>query len=159
VCPAKAGMFSRRQSCRGKSQQPPSLDSGVAGNQDLGAYRPGLPWGGASHQAVTKVNAEVAPKVRSLEGRAPNRRAKAVWASRMLTETARPLWRGGSDGRVARACEAPGETLLAPGRKVWSKVSPITGSPGKGTEGERVAEGRGVAVRRGNARRAKAPYC
>ncbi len=104
VCPAKAGMFSRRQSCRGKSQKPRSLDSRVAGNQDLGAYRPGLPWGGASHQAVTKVNAEVAPKVRSLEGRAPNRRAKAVWASRTLTETARPLWRGGSDAMVARTC-------------------------------------------------------
>ncbi len=26
VCPAKAGKFSRRQSCRGKSQSPRSLD-------------------------------------------------------------------------------------------------------------------------------------
>ena len=33
----------------------------------------------ASHQAVTRVNAEVAPKVNSLEGRARNRRAKAAW--------------------------------------------------------------------------------
>jgi len=33
----------------------------------------------ASHQAVTRVNAEVAPKVSSLEGRARNRRAKAAW--------------------------------------------------------------------------------
>ena len=33
----------------------------------------------ASYQAVTKVNAEVAPKVRSPEGRAFNRRAKAAW--------------------------------------------------------------------------------
>ena len=33
----------------------------------------------ASHQAVTKVNAEVAPKVRSPEGRAHNRRAKTAW--------------------------------------------------------------------------------
>jgi hypothetical protein len=36
---------------------------------------------GASHWAVTKVNAEVAPKVRSPEGRAHNRRAKAAWAA------------------------------------------------------------------------------
>ena len=32
----------------------------------------------ASHQAVTKVNADVASKVRSPEGRAYNRRAKAA---------------------------------------------------------------------------------
>src|SRR5271169_3808304 len=43
VCPAKAGMFSRRKACRGKSQKPRSLDSRVAGNQDLEAYRQRLP--------------------------------------------------------------------------------------------------------------------
>src|SRR5271155_1555388 len=43
VCPAKAGMFSRRKACRGKSQKPRSLDSRVAGNQDSGAYRQRLP--------------------------------------------------------------------------------------------------------------------
>jgi hypothetical protein len=45
VRPAKAGMFSRRQTCRGKSQEPRSLDSRVAGNQDPEAYRQGLPRG------------------------------------------------------------------------------------------------------------------
>ena len=33
----------------------------------------------ASHQAVTRVNAEVAPKVSDLEGRVRNRRVKAAW--------------------------------------------------------------------------------
>ena len=33
----------------------------------------------ASHQAVTRVNAEVAPKVSNLEGRARDCRAKAAW--------------------------------------------------------------------------------
>jgi hypothetical protein len=33
----------------------------------------------ASHRAVTKVNAEVASKIRSPGGRAPNRSVKAVW--------------------------------------------------------------------------------
>jgi hypothetical protein len=33
----------------------------------------------ASHQAVTRVNAEVAPKVSRPEGRARIRRAKAAW--------------------------------------------------------------------------------
>lgn len=39
VRPVKAGVFSRRQSCQGKSQRPCSLDSKVMGNQDLEAYR------------------------------------------------------------------------------------------------------------------------
>jgi hypothetical protein len=42
VCPVKASMFSRVQTCRGKSQAPRSWDSRVAGNQDSGAYRRGL---------------------------------------------------------------------------------------------------------------------
>ena len=45
VRPVKTGVFSRRQACRGKSQAPRSLDSRVAGNQDLEAYRQGLPRG------------------------------------------------------------------------------------------------------------------
>ena len=43
VCPAKAGMFSRRKACRGKSQKPRSLDSRVEGNRDSEAYRQRLP--------------------------------------------------------------------------------------------------------------------
>src|SRR6266853_4469565 len=42
VCPGKASVFSRRQTCRGKSQAPRSSDSRVAGNQDSEAYRRGL---------------------------------------------------------------------------------------------------------------------
>ena len=34
-----------------------------------------------SHQAVTTVNAKVASKMSSPEGRAPNRRAKAAWGA------------------------------------------------------------------------------
>ena len=33
VCPVKASMFSRRQTCRGKSQAPRSSDSRVAGKE------------------------------------------------------------------------------------------------------------------------------
>ena len=79
VRPAKAGVVSRRQTCRGKSQKPRSLDSRVAGNQYPEAYRQDFPWGSASHWAVTKVNAEVASKVIKPEGRARIRRAKAAW--------------------------------------------------------------------------------
>jgi hypothetical protein len=45
VCPVKAGVFSRRQTCRGKSQAPRSLDGRVEGNQDSEAHRQGLPRG------------------------------------------------------------------------------------------------------------------
>src|SRR6202008_5009978 len=86
-----------------------------------------------SHRAVTPVNAKVASKVRSPEGRACNRRAKAAWGSRNLTDAAPSLRRGGSDSTVARTCRA-------------------TGSTGKSIEGERVTDGLAVALRRGNAR-------
>src|ERR1019366_4243245 len=45
VCPVKAGVFSRRQTCRGKSQASRSLDGRVEGNQDSEAHRQGLPRG------------------------------------------------------------------------------------------------------------------
>jgi endonuclease YncB( thermonuclease family) len=53
---------------------------------------------------------------------------------------------------------ATGEALFVPGRNPWRKVGRITGE-GKSVEGERVAEGLIGAMRRGNARGAKEPYC
>src|ERR1700720_4018580 len=82
VRPGKAGMFSRGQTCRGKSQAPRSWDSRVAGNQNSEAYRRGLPGGDLRvNRAVTKVNAKVASKVIEPEGRARIRRAKAAWVA------------------------------------------------------------------------------
>ena len=112
-----------------------------------------------SHRAVTTVNAKVASKVRSPEGRVLNRRAKAAWGSRNLTDAAPSLRRGGSDSTVARTCRATGEALLVPARNRRSRVDRITGSTGKSIEGERVTDGFAVAVRRGNARGAKEPCC
>ena len=74
-------MFSRGQTCRGKNQRPRSLDSKVAGNQDSEAYRQHLPRGDDESPAVTTVNANVASKVSSPEGRARNRRVKAAWGA------------------------------------------------------------------------------
>ena len=45
VCPVKAGMFSRSQSCRGKSQKPRSLDGRLEGNQTSEAHRQSNPQG------------------------------------------------------------------------------------------------------------------
>lgn len=104
VCPAKAGMFSRSQSFRGKSQKPRSWDSRVVGNQNSEAYRQSVSLGGVRvNRAVMKMNVDVASKVSRSEGRARNRRAKAAWGSRNLTDTAIALRRGGNDGTMARA--------------------------------------------------------
>ena len=45
VCPVKAGMFSRSQSCRGKSQKPRSLDGRLEGNRASEAHRQSNPQG------------------------------------------------------------------------------------------------------------------
>ena len=104
VCPAKAGMFSRRKACRGKSQEPRSLDSRVAGNQDSEAYRQRLPREDDESPGRNDSERKSGSKVRSPEGRVLNRRAKAAWGSRNLTDAAPSLRRGGSDSTVAKTC-------------------------------------------------------
>src|SRR5713101_7199696 len=73
VCPAKAGVFSRRETYQGKSQSPVARR---AGGRETNLLKPldSLIFGmGASLQAVAQANAEVASKVRSPGGRACNR--------------------------------------------------------------------------------------
>src|SRR5215468_3045399 len=78
VCPGKASMFSRRQSCRGKSQSP------VVRIADEMETEPSKPIDKisrgeiTSHRAVSKENALWPRKCVNPEGRACNRRAKAV---------------------------------------------------------------------------------
>jgi hypothetical protein len=45
------------------------------------AYRQRLPWGGDESPGRNNSERKVASKVRSPEGRAPNRRAKAAWGA------------------------------------------------------------------------------
>ena len=68
VCPVKAGVFSRRQTCRSKSQALRSLDSRVTGNQDSEAYRRSLPWGDYESPGRNESEREVASKVIRSEG-------------------------------------------------------------------------------------------
>ena len=77
VCPVKAGMFSRGQTCRGRSQSPRSLDSGGDGNGTFEAYRQDLPRGGYELPGRNNSERIVASKMSIPEGRARNRRAKA----------------------------------------------------------------------------------
>ena len=52
-----------------------------------------------------------------------------------------------------------GEALSSRMRNQRSKVGRITGETGKSTEGERVADGPGVARKRSNVRGVRGPCC
>ena len=72
VCPAKAGVFSRRETYQGKSQSPVARR---AGGRETNLLKPldSLIYGmRASFQAVAQANAQVAPKVSNPRGRACN---------------------------------------------------------------------------------------
>jgi RNA-directed DNA polymerase len=58
----------------------------------------------ASHRAVMKMNVDVASKVKKSEGRARNREGEGSMDSRILTDTAVSLRRGGSDSTMTRTC-------------------------------------------------------
>jgi len=57
VCPAKAGMFSRRQTCRGRSQSPVVWIAEVMETETLKPIDKVSSWEATSHRAVIKVNA------------------------------------------------------------------------------------------------------
>ena len=57
VCPAKAGMFSRRQTCRGRSQSPVVWIAEVMETETLKPIDKVSPGEATSHRAVTTVNA------------------------------------------------------------------------------------------------------
>jgi hypothetical protein len=81
--PVKTGVFSRRQTCRGKSQEPCSLDGRMAGPkfQNPEAHRQGLPWGGYESPGRNDSERIGGLEKRRPEGRARFRRAKAEWGA------------------------------------------------------------------------------
>src|SRR5260370_33795653 len=110
-------MFSRRQTCRGKSQAPRSLDSRVAGNQDSEAYRQGLP--GGDYESPGRNESERASGLENEGIRGPSLQLKgegSMWG-RNPTDAAPRSRRGGSETEGARACRAQGEALFVRGRK------------------------------------------
>ena len=143
---------------RGKNQEPRSLDSREEGNRISEAYRQGLPWGDC--ESSGRNASERTGGLESVFRRpSPQPRGEGSMGGRKLIETADPLRRGDSGSTMTRTDRATGEALLAPVRNHRSKVGSITGNTGKWAEGERVADGRVVAWRRGSARGAKAPCC
>ena len=158
VCPAKAGLFSGGQFHRGNNQEPRSLDIREEGNRISEAYRQGLPWGDGESSGCNA--SERAGGLESVFRRpSPQPEGEGSMDGRKLIDTAGPLRRGDSGGTMTRTDRATGEALLVPAGNRRSKVGPITGSTGKWVEDERVADGRVIALRRGNARGAKAPCC
>ena len=88
VRPAKAGVFSRRETYQGKSQSPGARR---AGGRETNLLKPldSLIFGmGASLQAVAHANAEVASHVRSSGGRACNREGEGSMGCRRLADAA-----------------------------------------------------------------------
>jgi hypothetical protein len=88
VCPAKAGVFSRRKTSQGISQSPVARR---AGGRETNLLKPldSLILGmGASVQAVAQANAQVAPKVSSPGGRACNREGEGSMGRRTLADAA-----------------------------------------------------------------------
>lgn len=86
--PVKAGVFSRRQSCQGKSQKPCSLDSKVMGDQDLEAYRQRHLKDGDESPGRSESEHIGGPENEKPGGRARNREGEGSRGSRKLTEAA-----------------------------------------------------------------------
>ena len=88
VCPAKAGVFSRRETSQGKSQRPVARRAGGRETNFLKPLDHTICGMVASFQAVAQANAQVAPKVSSPRGRACNRKGEGSMGRRTLADAA-----------------------------------------------------------------------
>src|SRR5260370_7201822 len=77
-------MFSRKQTCRGRSQSPVVWIAEAMETKTFEAYRQDLPRGGYESPGRNKSKRIVASKVSIPEGRTFNRRAKAACAPQDL---------------------------------------------------------------------------
>ena len=130
VCPAKAGVFSRRETYQGKSQSPVARR---AGGRETNLLKPldnlirGMR---ASLQAVAQANAVVASKVSRPGGRACNREGEGSMGRRSLADAA--VYSGGVGATAwgqghTKQLENPSASRREIG---GSKVGCITGPPG-----------------------------
>ena len=158
VRPAKAGVFSRRQSYQGKSQSPVARRAGGRATNLLKPLDSLIVGRGASLQAVAHANAVVAPQVRSPGGRACNREGKGSMGRRSLADAAD---HSGGVGATAwgQGHAKPLEKPSASHRESGGAREVVEPVPGKSTEDARVAEGSVGVMTRGNACGAKGPYC
>jgi hypothetical protein len=130
VCPAKAGVFSRRKTSQGKSQSPVARRAGGREPNLLKPLDSLIRGMGASLQAVAQANAQVASKVRRPGGRACNREGEGSRGRRRLADAAihsggvgATAWRQGHTKQL----EKPSASRRAIG---GSKGGGLTGPPG-----------------------------
>src|SRR5215471_21288258 len=130
VCPAKSGVFSRRQTYQGKSQSPVARSAGGRETNSLKPLDSTICGMVASFQAVAQANASVAPKVSSPRGRACNWKGEGSMGRRRLADAAdhsggvgATAWGQGH----AKQLERPSASRREIG---GSKVGCITGPPG-----------------------------
>jgi hypothetical protein len=103
VCPVKAGMFSRRQTCRGRSQSPlvwiaEGMETELSKPIDktfLGEV--------TSHRAVTTVNA-LWPRIVEFPRAEPTTRGRRQHEQPNTDRYGCSPWRGGSASTVTRIC-------------------------------------------------------
>ena len=86
VCPAKAGVFSRRKTYQGKSQSPGARRAGGRETNLLKPLDRRIYGMGARLQAVAQANAQVASQVSSPGGRACNRKGEGSMGRRRLAD-------------------------------------------------------------------------
>ena len=96
MCPAKAGVFRRRQPDQGKSQRPGARSAGGRATHALQPLDSTLGGMGASCQAGAPANASVAPHVKSPRGRACNRAGEGSLGRRPLADAADHAGGGGA---------------------------------------------------------------
>ena len=80
-CVSSEGWHVQQGGLRGKTEAPSFWIAGWRETETLEPIDNVSRGEATSHRAVTTVNAKVASKVSSPEGRAPNRRAKAAWGA------------------------------------------------------------------------------
>jgi hypothetical protein len=101
VRPAKAGVFSGNKPIKVEVRR---LVAWIAGGRESELLKPidkAIHGMVASHRAVTKVNAEVAPKLIAPEAE-PSAVGRRQHGSPQADWRGEPLWRGGSDSTMAR---------------------------------------------------------
>src|ERR1700757_4713873 len=103
VCPVKAGMFSREQTCRGRSQSPVVW---IAGEMETEPSKPIDKTSSGevtSHRAVTKVNA-LWPRKAVFPRAEPTTTGRRQHEQPKTDRYGCSPWRGGSDSTVTRTC-------------------------------------------------------
>jgi hypothetical protein len=157
VCPAKAGVFSGRQTRRGKSQNPRSLDSREKGNQISETYRQHHPWDDGKPSGRNESERRGGLE-NVFPGAEPSTGGRRQHGSSHLTEAA-----GHSGGvRATARWQGRAKQLEKPSssrREIGGAGKPYNWTSRKSVEDERVSEGLIVAAKWSNFRGAKQPCC